>query len=71
MDNLTKPCRVLQYCPYGAIAAQFDMGEYQENMMCAVFGNPCPVFWFANGHVAAEMIPETFEKALSETDNES
>jgi len=44
--EITKPCRKLNFCPYGALIEQFPLPVADEHrvLACAVFGHVCPIF---------------------------
>lgn len=39
-----KPCRILNYCPYGSLVEQSPLLKKRNNQSCSVFGHQCPVF---------------------------
>lgn len=52
--NITKPCHVLDFCPYGQLVEEFPLhpkGRKKElrEIECKTFGHDCPVFYIAEG----------------------
>ena len=45
--TLTKPCGVLEYCPYGSLVENFELKHDRDEKSCIVFGHDCPVFTVA------------------------
>jgi hypothetical protein len=45
--EITKPCRKLEFCPYGALVEYFPLPEFDDEYKsaCSVFGHICPVFF--------------------------
>ena len=48
-DEITKPCKWLEFCPYGALVEEFPITENRTKYSCKVFGHDCPVFYMAEG----------------------
>jgi len=52
---VSKPCKILKYCPYGPLVEQFPLRpgpmhhqvRREEDMACRIFGHQCPVFYTA------------------------
>lgn len=45
---MEKPCRILEYCPYGSLVEESPLPEGKpDRKTCNVFGHICPVFIFS------------------------
>ena len=51
-ENIVKPCRMVKYCPYGALIEEYPLKEKKDYMSCKVFGHDCPAYY------QAEMVME-------------
>lgn len=70
-NNSVKPCRILEYCPYGPLVEQFPLPDEDNERSCSVFGHECPVFYVAElykekGIPKQKEIDAHFEELLSE-----
>lgn len=45
--EVTKPCHVLGFCPYGQLVEEFPIKKKRNNLSCKTFGHDCPVFYHA------------------------
>jgi hypothetical protein len=46
--EVSKPCWILDYCPYGELVEEFSLPEQLEDpKACLIFGHICPVFCVA------------------------
>ncbi len=64
-----KPCRVLQYCPYGPLVEEMPLPEEPNERCCSIFGHECPVFYCAEpfvdeGEVSDEELEEHFKELI-------
>ena len=46
-EYMVKPCKMLNYCPYGSIVELYPLPEDKTIMSCEVFGHDCPAFYNA------------------------
>lgn len=56
--ELTKPCEILEYCPYGPLVEEFPLLDTPDDMSCRIFGHQCPVFYTAEGFVESMVTKE-------------
>jgi len=54
-ENITHPCKFLNYCPYGKLVEEYQIRNPQTKISCKIFGHDCPV------HYMAELIIEDDE----------
>jgi len=59
-EDVTEPCRVLGYCPYGRLVEEFPLPEEEDIYACPVFGHHCPVYYLAEG-VSAPMVEGDYD----------
>lgn len=45
--NAVKPCKIMEFCPYGALVEMFPLQKPRNEMSCSEFGHDCPVFYLA------------------------
>ena len=47
LDKFMKPCKILSWCPYGALVEDFWSRMEESECTCRVFDHDCPVFYVA------------------------
>lgn len=52
--QVSKPCWVLKYCPYGDFVEQAPLSSEVDPLIdegCSIFGHVCPVFFKAEAFI--------------------
>jgi len=49
MADLDRPCRVLNYCPYGPLVEEMPFSD--PDRACTIFGHDCPIYTCAEPFV--------------------
>jgi len=52
--HVTKPCKMLMYCPYGSLVEDFPVANVDDECACGVFGHECPAYHVAENFVDDE-----------------
>jgi hypothetical protein len=45
--HAVKPCKIMEFCPYGSLVEMFPLQTPRNKMSCSEFGHDCPVFYQA------------------------